>query len=256
MTELLRRFGGHARAAGFTVASADLDSLVERCVHNSPSSARAVSQGAPLPGSDGSEALLVDCRLPLNRIKLDTYILIRALAPFGPQFPEPHFVCRDAQIVRCWRSGPGGRNLRVSLRDSTGMRTALWSRHGDWSEAFQAELGSLPRFDVVYTLGAYRPPSGELELIPRIVTLTPAGNTELNLSRPRWPRVGFAACHDGHSEGIASPRRLSPTDFGCGPCHLTSPTPPISGSPSPITGRGPGGRGPCPRGTTAQAKPV
>lgn len=176
--ELLRRFGGHARAAGFTLASADLDTLAARLrAHLTAQRAARLPQGVASPGIADDGALLVDCRLPLNRIRLDTYASIRALAPFGPQFPEPHFICREAQIVRCWRSGPGGRNLRLSLRDGTGTRVAaLWARHGDWYDDFQAALGRLPHFDVIYTLSAYRPPSGELELIPRIVTLNPAGS--------------------------------------------------------------------------------
>lgn len=173
--ELLRRFGGHARAAGFTVALADLKTLAERLRVGlaAQRATPALRDGGAATVVGGPEALMVDCRLPLNRLKLDTYQSIRALAPFGPQFAEPHFLCRDAEILRCWRSGAGGRNLRMSLRDNSGTRVALWSRHGDWSETFQAELGHLPRFDVVYTLSAYRPPSGELELVLRIVTMTP-----------------------------------------------------------------------------------
>jgi single-stranded-DNA-specific exonuclease len=175
--ELLRRFGGHARAAGFTVDSDNLETLAVRLrVQLAEQRSGRERHGEAAYVADGDAAIMVDCRLPLNRIKHETYESMRALAPFGPQFPEPHFVCRDAQILRCWRSGPGGRNLRLSLRDNSGTRVALWSRHGDWSEAIQAELGHLPRFDVVYTLSAYRPPSGELELIPRIVALAPVGN--------------------------------------------------------------------------------
>ncbi len=175
--EMLRRFGGHARAAGFTVASTDLAALTERLRAQLAAQRTVPAQrDQQMSTAAGGEALMVDCRLPLNRIKLDTYQSIRALAPFGPQFPEPHLVCRDVQILRCWRSGPGGRNLRLSLRDSSGTRVALWSRHGDWSEMIQAELGHLPCFDIVYTLSAYRPPSGELELISRIVTMVPASS--------------------------------------------------------------------------------
>jgi single-stranded-DNA-specific exonuclease len=182
--ELFRRFGGHARAAGFTIATADLGTLAEhlRVRLAEQRALRAEEAGAP-PAVAGREELLVDCRLPLRRIEPGVYQSIRALAPFGLQFPEPHFVCRDAQIVRCWRSGPGGRNLRLTLRDSSATRIALWSRRGDWYEALQAELATLPHFDVVYTLSAYRPPSGELELIPRIVALTPSSHPEREASQ-------------------------------------------------------------------------
>src|SRR5262249_49181592 len=131
-------------------------------------------QGVTGARGGDSGALMVDCRLPLNRVRPETYQAMRDLAPYGPRFPEPYFVCREAQILRCWRSGPGGRNLRLTLRDGTATRVALWSRHGEWSEAMQAVLGRLPPFDVVYSLGAYRPPSGTLELIPRVVALTPS----------------------------------------------------------------------------------
>ena len=216
--DLFRRFGGHAQAAGFTLATADLDALIAHLraaaqlqaardgraqqappgATADPASVAGVAPGsaldpalgadalapltpddlpldladAPLPpdrAAPGPPALRVDCRLPLRRVLPETYAAVRALAPFGPGFSEPVFFAPRVRLVRCWRSGPEGRNLRLLLREDREERVALWSRRGD----LLPSLLDLGLVYVAYTLDAFARPGAAPEYTMRVVDLRP-----------------------------------------------------------------------------------
>jgi single-stranded DNA-specific DHH superfamily exonuclease len=100
---------------------------------------------------------------------------VRELEPFGTGFPEPVFLARDLKIVRCWRSGPEGRTLRLRLRDEQGHEhVVLWSRAGEKCDEIQAALPRLPRCDVAYTLSAFARRDGQIDLLVRLAALAPA----------------------------------------------------------------------------------
>jgi hypothetical protein len=73
-------------------------------------------------------------------------------------------------VLRCWRSGPEGRTLRLRLRQGASESTALWSRQG----ARSAELQDIGLVDVVYTLDAYARPEAPTDHFMRVVTLRSA----------------------------------------------------------------------------------
>src|SRR5262249_28459133 len=146
--DLFKRFGGHAQAAGFTLATANLDALLsdlrERLSGSAPGGERDAdhSPDAPAPRQVND--------LQRLRRALPPQAEISRLAPFGAGFPEPIFVTPPLRIVGCWRSGPRGRNLRVALREGRTDVVALWARRGDLAEALRAALPSLPYVEVVY----------------------------------------------------------------------------------------------------------
>jgi single-stranded-DNA-specific exonuclease len=168
--ERLRYFGGHARAAGFTVAAGDLDAII--------ATLRASIQPAGSSATDSSHAEIVaDCQLPLNRVTWDYYTKIGELGPFGQGFPEPVFVARRVRLLRSWASGAQGRNLRLLLRDGERTLNVLWAQHGWLASALRAEPDLI--LDVVYTFDAFRRADGaERELLARVVTarLSPANS--------------------------------------------------------------------------------
>jgi single-stranded-DNA-specific exonuclease len=182
--DLFKRFGGHAQAAGFTLATADLDALLaylrERLSVGVPR-----SEGGVVQTLDAPPPLQVDCVLPLRRA-IALYADVAQLAPFGTGFPEPLFVTPPIRIVGCWRSGPRGRNLRVALREGRTDVVALWSRKGDLAEELRAALPSLPPVEVIYTLSAYRRRvDGTAEVLPRILTLSAAKSSPTGSSDGR-----------------------------------------------------------------------
>jgi single-stranded-DNA-specific exonuclease len=169
---LFRRFGGHARAAGFTVTEADLPELLEYLkTYPWTSSNTDVTVDASKSGT-----IIPDCILPLGAVSSERYDAIHALEPFGPSFPEPIFLARNLKLTRCWRSGPDGRTLRLRLRDEQGREhVLLWSRAGGRFDQVQPVLPHLPRVDVAYTLSAFTRRNGQLDLLTRLVALAPTG---------------------------------------------------------------------------------
>jgi single-stranded-DNA-specific exonuclease len=170
-----RRFGGHAQAAGFTIASLDLDRFtrdMEQVFVDAATAGRPESVPGQYEADDGEGSpVIVDCLIPLSSVAEDRYWALRALAPFGVGFPEPVFISTGLKIWRCWRSGPEGRNLRLMLGDATARASFLWSRQGELCDSVQAKLSRLGRVDVVYTMDGYRRRDGTFEVMPRILTM-------------------------------------------------------------------------------------
>lgn len=161
--DFFKRFGGHARAAGFTLATDDLDRFLAY-VRERFAALSEELRAADEAGANGPRTITVDCRLRLNRLTRDSnvYADIEALEPFGADFAEPVFLTPELRITSCRRSGPDGRTLRLSLSDGHGtMREAIWSRRGEFCDRLKASLSSLPLLDVAYTLRRYQTAFGE-----------------------------------------------------------------------------------------------
>ncbi len=168
--EIFRRFGGHARAAGFTLASADVADLLDHLRQRIGEQRLERGQGGA-GDLNGTEPLRVDCRLTLNLLTPRIYREQQALAPWGPGFPEPVYISQGARIISCWRSGAEGRNLRFRARDASGEGTFFWARQGDLTDSIRAHLNRLPMLDLIYTFDAYTRPTGEVDLLPRVLAV-------------------------------------------------------------------------------------
>ncbi len=173
-----KRFGGHAQAAGFTIASDDLEAFIAYLRKEFPS---VLADGdatleAAIAGAATGEPVQVDCELPLSSLDERSYRDIRKLAPFGPvggEFAEPVFLTKNVRVLRCWQSGVEKRNLRLTLGDDKRRRGVnfLWQRQGDLCAPIQAALPDLPPVEVVYTLDGFQRRDGFWELMPRILAL-------------------------------------------------------------------------------------
>jgi single-stranded-DNA-specific exonuclease len=170
-----RRFGGHAQAAGFTIACLDLDrftrDMEQAFAAASTADLRESVSGEHESAEGEGSPIAVDCLMPLSSVAEDRYWALRALAPFGVGFAEPVFLSTSLKIWRCWRSGPEGRNLRLMLGDATTRASFLWSRQGALCDSVQARLPQLSPVDVVYTMDGFRRRDGVFEVMPRILTM-------------------------------------------------------------------------------------
>lgn len=140
---LLLRFGGHAMAAGMTVAQDRFHELAQSL--EDYTRIRLNAHGFARPIQIEASARLADLKPSLHQE-------IQLLAPFGTGNREPVLLSRDVEVTRAESFGSDGRHLRVWLRDRTANAEAI---------AFD-KAGSLPylptgrRIDIVYTLDCDR----------------------------------------------------------------------------------------------------
>ncbi|HEX9036110.1 MAG TPA: single-stranded-DNA-specific exonuclease RecJ [Ktedonobacterales bacterium] len=168
---IFRRFGGHARAAGFTLPSSEVGALLSDLERRLAAQRDALAQARAADG----DPLAVDLRLTLNRLAPRIYHEQQALAPFGPAFPAPTYIAMNVRILGCWRSGSEGRNLRLRARDSGADRVFFWARQGDLCDVMRPLLTTLPALDLIFTLDAFIRPTGDLDLLPRVLGLRVVG---------------------------------------------------------------------------------
>lgn len=157
--DLLIRHGGHAMAAGFTVATDNLDALRARLVEIA---------ATRLASAELKPVLEIDAELALDRVDETAYALLRQVQPCGMQNPEPLLLARDVEVRERWAMGNEQKHLKLILRDRRGIAwPAVFFRHGHI-------LDDLPdRADVVYSL-EYNEWNGEKRLRLLLHDLRPA----------------------------------------------------------------------------------
>lgn len=174
--EYFAHFGGHARAAGFTLASENEEAFVAfvREQFSVPNTPVATADHESPTSASGSE-IMVDCELPLQAIREDHYKAIESLEPYGPGFAEPAFLAPRVRVMSVRRSGIGGANLRLRLQSGAQTRDAVWSKRGEIVDRLLPAMRSLPPLDVVYQLSRYiRSDTGQVEWLVRIVAARPS----------------------------------------------------------------------------------
>jgi single-stranded-DNA-specific exonuclease len=130
---LFERFGGHAQAAGFTIANAnikELDEHLQRWYEESqlPNDSVAVVE---IQGENEEAASInVESELPAppvtrradlvitrpERLNMKILEKINRLSPFGAGNPEPVFRMDNLQLTQRWLTGSERQHLRVRLR--------------------------------------------------------------------------------------------------------------------------------------------
>jgi single-stranded-DNA-specific exonuclease len=154
------RFGGHAHAVGFSLASARVPELRDR-----------LQQHSALLLTPKILERKLDCsaELPLHQIDLAFYQSLRMLEPYGMGNEEPVFIARNLVL-----DGPPQvmkeEHIRMRLRDDQTVMKALGWRWAERVRALNLDTGS--RIDLAYRLRMNEHPDfGGLEL--EIVDLRP-----------------------------------------------------------------------------------
>ncbi len=136
--QLIERFGGHAMAAGLTLASTNLETFsaaIERVAD------RHLSQEL-LKGE-----ILTDGELPAEHLTVEVAELLRDAGPWGQGFPEPSFdgffELIDRRVV-----GQSHLKMRVRERESGRVLGAIAFDHGDCDYATGAVLRLVYRLAV------------------------------------------------------------------------------------------------------------
>jgi single-stranded-DNA-specific exonuclease len=167
--DLLLRFGGHAAAAGVTIAREQVRSFAER--FNDVARSR-------LTPDDLIPELRVDLEVALEDCTLDLESLLRHLEPCGAGNPSPVLVTRGARVASPPQIvGQGGLKLRLAS-DNGGAITAIGWGMG----ARSAELHPGALLDVAFRLER-DDWNGETRLQGRLADFRVLGS-EPGLSRP------------------------------------------------------------------------
>ena len=115
---LLVAFGGHPKAAGVTLAEADVDAF---------SAALAQAVRAQLGDTRLEPILLHDGELDPRRIDADTLRALAALAPYGRGFEPPRF-CNEFSLQDVRAVGADPVHLALTLNGGGGDLRAIWFR--------------------------------------------------------------------------------------------------------------------------------
>lgn len=139
--DLLVRHGGHAAAAGFTVATRNLEELRRRLLEIA---------AERLDGADLRPELQIDAELPLEEVDWATLELLQQMEPCGVDNPLPVLLSRGVPVTGVRPVGSDGKHLRLTLRDGRRVSwDAMFWRQGE-------RAGDIPgRIDVAYTLEAH-----------------------------------------------------------------------------------------------------
>jgi single-stranded-DNA-specific exonuclease len=140
--DLFVRYGGHAQAAGFTIANERIEDLRSHLLSWHKSSrvgaSREFLRGGQQPPQHKPAPTLSEIEVPEiviepeqtargnarmidliftkpERLRYSTYRKVQQLAPFGAANPEPVFKLVGLRLLSCWASGMNGRHLRMRL---------------------------------------------------------------------------------------------------------------------------------------------
>lgn len=133
---LITKFGGHAMAAGLTIAEADYDEF----------SRLAATQLAQLyPDADFSGAILSDGLLLEDSLNLPFARALRAAGPWGSGFPEPMW-SGDFDVLE--QRTVGEKHLKLRVRPSSGGKSLDAIAFNQAGPAFRGVVRLAYRLDV------------------------------------------------------------------------------------------------------------
>jgi len=158
--DMLLTFGGHASAAGFSLATDALPAFRRRF-------SSAISEQQP---DQNANELLIHAQLAPQHLTLAFAQQLEQLAPFGNGNPRPVFVTHGLSYVRSAKIGRTGQHRRLTLRDSTDQeKTVLW-----WNS------------------NGLETPSGTIDLAYQIAPVFRDGEQELQITLVDWQPVTHA----------------------------------------------------------------
>lgn len=155
--DLLSRYGGHAAAAGFSLATENLPAFRKRlrryCAEH-------------LEEETLQRRIRVDAIVPLTDLDENTPHLLDRMAPFGKGNPPPSLASTELDLLSLRPVGSGDRHLRLSVGDGSHSLSAIAFRQGHLAKT----LNRGDKVDIVYTpsLNTYRGRTS-LQLVVRAI---------------------------------------------------------------------------------------
>lgn len=136
MPELFLTFGGHAEAAGFSIANENIPELTKRLKKLANSS---------ITDEDMLPIVNIDAELDLENVDYKLFRAIEYLAPFGHSNPEPVFVAKNRDGHTSKKIGKDKSHLRLAIptnkgQELTGIGFGLGEHHDVLNEAEKIHL--------------------------------------------------------------------------------------------------------------------
>ncbi|REB07202.1 single-stranded-DNA-specific exonuclease RecJ [Sporosarcina sp. BI001-red] len=123
--ELLPHFGGHAMAAGMTLALGDVDTLRERLN----------AQAAQVLTDDQLIATIqIDVPLTIDEIEVDVLESLEQLRPFGMAFPKPMYMIEQITVGSIRKIGSAKNHLKLELEDGSSKLDAISFGSGELAD--------------------------------------------------------------------------------------------------------------------------
>ena len=143
VSPLLVRYGGHSRAAGFTVQTERLSEFT--------AALQSVAQDQLAHHADLRPTLKIDAEVALDQVSWSVQEQFARLEPTGQENPSPVLLCRRAR-VREARAIGGGKHLRLILdtNPTSPVVEGVAFRLGEWSK----HLGEGSHIDVAFHVEA------------------------------------------------------------------------------------------------------
>lgn len=140
------RFGGHTKAAGFSIKDKKglfkfkekIEKIAERKLAN----------------LDLSPSIFIEKEVTLREINWDFCRGLEKFTPFGQENPLPKFLIRNLIVVGLERVGQEGKHLRIMVKDHLDIINQIRKMIGfDLSQEWGGKLKMGDRIDVVFELG-------------------------------------------------------------------------------------------------------
>jgi single-stranded-DNA-specific exonuclease len=140
--DLLVRHGGHAQAAGFTVANENLEPFTERIM--------AIAE-RQLADQTLHPKIVIDAEIPLGDVDWALHDSLAQLEPTGYANAAPIFLSRGVEVIHHRQVGREGNHLQIRVgsgeNGSSRILPAIAFGQGSWATM-------MPQFvDLVYTIG-------------------------------------------------------------------------------------------------------
>jgi single-stranded-DNA-specific exonuclease len=123
-SDLLKRFGGHAAAAGFTVENANRERFIDRILEIAD---RCITD-------DLRPVIDVDACIGFDAINPELMIFLDTLEPFGISNHRPIFCTKNVKVLAKRRVGADGVHLKLTLEGGGRPFDAIAFRMGELAQ--------------------------------------------------------------------------------------------------------------------------
>jgi len=145
--DLLSNFGGHTKAAGFTVPTCNLSKFQEQL---------SVLAETRLAGLDLRPHIDIDAEVSFSALTGETIKQVQQLAPFGAGNPIPSFVSRGVEVVDLRNIGSRNEHVSLKLKQQGIIWDAIGFRLGNRRQEMAGSIDIAYNLDIDRWDGAER----------------------------------------------------------------------------------------------------